>query len=821
MNRSMPRKDQRQSTRPGAGSKALEIRKVTRPARPTDRSAALRRFIVGLAVAAVTCTVFVAFVGAPFTRLRHSDSVLPAAGHRVAGTYVGATTCGQCHAEALSAWRGSHHDQSMQVATPATVLGDFHDASIDHFGERTTFTTRADRFIVRTGGPDGSLVDYEIAYTFGVSPLQQYLVAFPGGRFQALPVAWDSRPATEGGQRWFHLYPDEEIHAGDQLHWTGPYQNWNMMCAECHSTNLRKGYDPRTKSYHTTFNEINVACEACHGPGSAHVEWARHVRPQHGRSEDRGLTVSLDSRWPTAWHFESSNARFPVRDRPASATTANICAACHSRRSEIVESASPGAPLEDSHSLATLSSPLYHPDGQQREEVYEWGSFLQSRMYQRGVTCMDCHDPHSLRTRGPGNALCARCHSPAIFDTSTHHHHSAGSAGAACTACHMPSQKYMVIHERLDHSIRVPRPDLSPMTGAPNACTMCHANRSSDWAAAAMDKWYTPKWRDRAQWGPVIAAASAEGAKAVPRLLSLARNAEAPALVRATAAEAAATYLRPDDLAQVFAILSDPDPSVRISALSLLEPHESQTRVAAAAPYLNDPVRGVRIAAARLLADIKPQDLSTEQSKALIMATSEYESALQLNADWPSERTNAGDLALRRGDLEDAVSAFRQAIELDPHFVGAYVNLADLYRAGGNEPEGERVLRRGLKLSPESPDLHHALGLLLTRKGDTRSALQSLGKASSLAPANPHYGYVYAIALQSAGDISEALNVLRAADKKRRFDPEILSGLVSMLDARDGPGDHPESLECAKRLAQCGLRRATFQSSHAPLDRSP
>ena len=161
-----------------------------------------------------------------------------------AAAFVGRAVCEKCHAEETRRWRGSHHDLAMQEASEQTVVGNFENASFTHFGVTSMFFRRDGKFFVRTDGPDGRLTEYPIAYTFGIFPLQQYLIAFPGGRYQALNVCWDTRPAKQGGQRWFHLYPKEEVAHGDPLHWTGPYQNWNFMCAECHSTNVTKGYHP-------------------------------------------------------------------------------------------------------------------------------------------------------------------------------------------------------------------------------------------------------------------------------------------------------------------------------------------------------------------------------------------------------------------------------------------------------------------------------------------------------------------------------------------------------------------------------------------------
>ena len=471
--------------------------------------------------------------------------------------------------------------------------------------------------------------------------------------------------------------------------------NWNLQCAECHSTNLRKGYDAASNTYKTTFNEINVACEACHGPGSRHTEWAKQAGSTYSPDGDKGLVV-LKSRWNEAWKSPAADAKHAQRDKPADAAAMNTCAACHARRSTIAETGTPGAPLEDTHRLALLTPPNYYADGQQREEVYVWNSFLQTGMYQKGVTCMDCHDAHTLKLRAEGNALCTRCHNAALFDTDKHHFHKTGTTGAQCVECHMPAQNYMVIDARRDHSMRVPRPDLSKSLGSPNACTRCHAGKKPEWAASAMDKWYGKTWRARPQYGTTLHAAATQGVKAVPALMALAQDQASPAIVRATAATLAQPYMRPDLLPAARMLLQDADPEVRIAALGLIEPVDPVNRVLAASSLLADPVRGVRIAAAHVLADVPDEQIPAARRDARERALKEYVDSLQQELDWPTANVNLGNLYMRQGRSKEAIAAYQRALSLDPRFAGAYVNLADAYRQLSRDTEGEKVLRRGL-----------------------------------------------------------------------------------------------------------------------------
>jgi predicted CXXCH cytochrome family protein len=701
-----------------------------------------------------------------------------------AAVFVGARTCAPCHAQEHARWAESDHARAMQEASPATVLGDFADRRFTRGGVTSTFFRREGRFIVRTDGPDGKPADFEIKYTFGVRPLQQYLVELPGGRLQALSIAWDSRAREAGGQRWFHLYPDERIDFRDELHWTRRQQNWNYMCSDCHSTNVRKNYDGATDRYATTWSEINVACEACHGPGSRHLAWAEAARPGRpdGGSDDKGLTVVLRERRGVQWTIvaSSGNAR-----RSAPRTTAlelGVCAQCHARRSQISSDYAPGKPFLDHYLPALLTSPLYWPDGQQRDEVYDWASFLESRMHAAGVTCSDCHEPHGQKLRAPGNQVCAQCHAAARYDAATHHFHQAGGRGAECAGCHMPVTRYMVVDPRHDHSIRVPRPDLSVTLGVPNACTSCHTDRKPDWAAAKVQAWYGRNAGGYQRFAEAFHAAERGAPVAAEQLTGLIRDTSVPGIARASA-----LARMPGDLGRSLAAADtlkqaagDADPLVRRAAVAALDVLPPDARIAPAVPLLVDPVRIVRIEAARVLAPVRPEALSQNARAAYERAAAELVDAQRANADRPESRTNLGTFFATRRRVADAETEFRAALALERTFVPAYVNLADLYRAEQREPDVRRVLEEGLKAVPDDAALHYALGLALVRARRSADALMHLERAAMRAPDNARFVYTYAVGLHSAGRPREAISVLEKGLQRHPNDPDMQQFLVQL-----------------------------------------
>ncbi len=719
-----------------------------------------------------------------------------------AATFVGAGVCAGCHAAEAALWHGSDHDKAMAVATDATVLGNFNDATFTDSGVTSTFYRKDGKFFVRTDGPDGALHDYEIADTFGVRPLQQYLIGFPDGRYQALGIAWDSRPAADGGQRWFHLYPGQALKPTSPLHWTGINQTWNYMCADCHSTNLQRNFDLSSNSYRTTSSEINVACEACHGPGSRHVNWAKAPQAASYADPRKGLVVALSDAGKGHWELDPAIGTATRTAPRQSDPQLETCGFCHSRRRELVQTFGYGHPLLDSAVPVLLQPGLYRADGQIHDEVYEYGSFQQSKMFQKGVTCSDCHDPHSLQLKAAGNLVCGQCHLPAKFDTAEHFHHKPGSPGAECANCHMPMHTYMVLDLRRDHAIRIPRPDLSVSLGTPNACNGCHADKTAQWAADAVAAWYGPGRRAEPHYGTALDA----GRKGLPgggeALAALAATPAEPGIVRATALSLLPTFAAQVTPAMIKAYMSglgDPDPLVRAAAIDALQPFGPDQRTELVAPHLADPVRAVRIAAARSLAEVPPGRLSVQQQSQLDAAVDELVAAEMAAAERPESHVTIGALRARQGNAAAAEASYRTALRLDPRFVPAMVNLADLYRGLGRDADGESLLRQAVATDPNDAAAEHAFGLLKVRQGKLDDALGLLRNAATLAPDNARYAYVYGVALNSAGRPADALAALKLAHERHPADVDLLSALVTI--ARDA-GDRAAAADYAEQLVR-------------------
>ena len=674
--------------------------------------------------------------------------------------FVDNQSCERCHQAVFDKWRGSHHAKAMEHASAESVLGDFNDVVFDDGGAPARFFRRDGRYFIETEGPDGARAAFEARFTFGYHPLQQYLLALPGGRLQAFDIAWDV-----AAKRWFRIL-DTAHPLGHPLHWTGRLQNWNSRCAECHSTDLRKNYTPETRSYATSFAEPNVSCQACHGPGADHLAWAEGGAVS--RAASKGLVVDLS-------------------DEQADIAL-NTCGRCHSRRFHLTADDRHDAPFFDQFGLARLNQGLYHADGQIDDEVFVLGSFLQSKMRRAGVTCGDCHDPHDAELLAEGDALCVACHNAApparfptlkagLYDDPAHHRHAAGGPGAQCVDCHMPAATYMAVDPRRDHSFRIPRPDLSAQTGAPDACTGCHQDQDPAWAAARIDEWRGEGWRKRAHFGPAFASARRGDREAFDALRRYLADGEASGLARATAAEHLGDF-GPEAAPSLRAAFADESPILRAGAADGLAKIRAPQAIETLARGLDDPSRRVRVAAARALASAPSRLIPEQRRAALAAALKEYEDAQLAAAETTEGRLNLAGLYLDTGRWGEARAQFEEAIAIAPDHAPAYLQFATVLNERAENAEAEQVIRAGMAAARANADLPFALGLLLAEQGRLGEAEKALARAVSIAPSHATAHYTRGVVLYRLGQVDQAEAALRVADAADPNSPQAAHFLI-------------------------------------------
>ncbi len=664
----------------------------------------------------------------------------------------------------------------MELASEEAILGDFNDTTFTWQGVTTRFFRQGEKFMVNTEGPDGKLHDYEIKYTFGIDPLQQYMIEFPDGRVQVLSVSWDVHK-----HEWFMVTPpdvlDERILPGDPLHWTGIAQNWNTMCAECHSSNVQKNFDLASNTYHTTFSEIDVSCETCHGPGSLHVELAQ----SHSLFWDRRHGYGL-----------------PILKGATAQAQLETCAPCHSRRSSLYPDQHAGEKFLDLYHPNMLEQGLYYPDGQIRDEVYVYGSYQQSKMFTKGIRCIDCHNPHSLKLKYEGNRLCAQCHQPGKYDGPNHHHHTEGPA-TQCVTCHMPTTVYMGIDARHDHSLRVPRPDLSDSLGSPNACTQCHTRpeETNAWAAQAIRQWYGDKRPDDPHFGPTLLAAQLGRPEGLDQIRKLLGEETRPDIVRASAVELLARYASPEADTLCREMLDDKSPLVRSAAVRALSETSLTTFVLEVASKLDDPVRLVRSAAARRLVSAASQLVDSRYRELLDQAIAEFKAGQEAILDRAASHINLAMLSHALKSESQAQESIRTAIRLEPYLTGPRDQLAELLEATKGDPAEIRRLReeevenlaRDETLLTADPQIPYRRGMLLYLLENLAESRKAFERACELAPHSYNNWLALALLCEKQEDWDRAYEALGYMHELQPEDPAIREIFRRILQTRRAKGE--------------------------------
>lgn len=706
-------------------------------------------------------------------------------------------SCGNCHQQQVADWKESDHFHAMEKATTATSLGKFDGRSIEYLGKPAVFSQDAKQKLwVDFVDEQGKKQHLNVIYTFGYQPLQQYVIDAGKGRWQFIPFAWDSRTEKQGGQRWFVLHPDES--PNDTFHWTQQGQNWNQMCADCHVTDYKKNYDAKTQTYTPEFSAINVSCKACHGDESNHIKWANGDK----NIANKGYDINIKLRTPL---FQKDTSGNMVSVQPLTEShQVDNCATCHARRTQLADRRSP-QDMVNTMMPALLSANLYQADGQIADEVYVWGSFMQSKMHEKGVTCTNCHNPHSGKLKLPGNETCTQCHSQTDYDSDTHHKHERFSQGNQCVDCHMPATTYMQVDPRRDHSFKVPRPDLTLSTGVTNSCNSCHVDQSATWAKDKLKKWFpNSQYQDSPHYATVFHQADNGGLTASTELSKIAQDVNYTDIVRASALSRMATLPDTNAMVAITRAVKADEPLKKLGAIEAAQNFPIAQRWRLLSPLLNDEALSIRTEAARVLAPILPDlaqaaKLSTQERDALNATLEEYRQVQAYQSDRGFSYAALGNLAINLNQLNEAELHFRKAIDVEPIFIPAYVNLADVYRLQKAETKAQAALDKGLIIAPKNASLHYAKAMSYVRDKQKNKALESLRKATIYAPDSMQYHYTYSLLLKDLGKPTEAVKALVKADSLSPNNPDLVYSIAqSYIELKD----YAAALTYAKKLQQ-------------------
>ena len=640
--------------------------------------------------------------------------------------FLGDKKCKECHEQEYEKWKGSHHDKAMQIADSASVLGDFDNRQFTSQGVTSKFYKKNDDFYVNTEGPDGKNYDYKIVYTFGITPLQQYIVQFPNGHYQCLRTAWNTEK-----NKWFDLYPDFKVVHSEWLHWSRGGLNWNNMCADCHSTNVRKNYKESTHSYNTKYAIINVNCEACHGPGKQHVSEVE----------------KLGERYASQGSLQMTSAKKPKE-------LVDKCARCHMRREQVSEAFNFEGTLLDHYYPQLIEEGLYYPDGQILDEVYVYGSFLQSKMYQKGVTCTNCHDAHSLALKFDGNKLCTQCHVSEKYDTPKHHFHQQQTTSSKCINCHMTGKFYMGNDFRRDHSFRVPRPDLSLKYGSPNACSGCHKDKDDNWAWNGFKKLFGDV--DAIHFSDKLASGIANEPNGHLNLIELMHDKDQPEIIRASATKVLSNYNIQNFIENYIKMLDDQSALVRGASLDVLSMINTKDYTNYFLPLLQDSKRSIRIKAFFGLASFSESEIPKKYQKDYQKVKKEFWIQMNANSDFVGTRARKGDYFFKKGQISKAIEQYESALALDEVNNQIRVNLATLYYKNQQYKEAENTYLEIIKQVPEYGAAYYALALLYSEMQRVDEAIIQLKKAVVYMPNNIRIYYNLGLLYHKKQDFKSA-----------------------------------------------------------------
>lgn len=647
-------------------------------------------------------------------------------------SFIGSSSCASCHQDAYRDWLKSDHYLAMQTVNDSSVLGDFNQATLFADGVSSRFFKKENAYFIHTEGPDGKSQDYQLRYTFGYYPLQQYLVEFEKGQVQATRQSWNSRDKT-----WFQQYPGQRIPPHDWLHWTGNSQNWNTMCASCHSTNFQKNYNFEEDSYASRFSEINVACESCHGGGSQHISYVNSDAYKRGEKTPGSKL----------YYGKAADNRLQV----------NTCAPCHARKTDISPEPLNSTELLDQMIPELISNEHYFADGQIKDEDYEYGSFAQSKMFHNKVKCSDCHNPHSGKLRKEGNAMCLSCHEPR-YDSQAHHFHTGNNKSTECISCHMPEKTYMGNDHRRDHSFRIPRPDQSVLYQTPNTCNGCHSKQTAKWAAETINTWYGQK---RAyHFSDDLLPGSKLNTQSKVHLYRLTADTTQPEIARATAVYYL-SYLQDQETCERLLQLSrDKRAMVRYHAFRALENYPAEWWSQEATHGLSDQVRGVRIATADLYHRVGKEQVPTSARRLYAQADAENKTYLRYQRDFAVGNVMMGDYYLQETDYENAVRHYLRGLKKDSLMNYARLNLSAAYNGLKQNKEALNTLKQAERVDPKNSDIQQNLALLYYELGDPTSSLKHFKQALAAGHSGPDVFYNYGLLLQQNGSEKEAEQIL-------------------------------------------------------------
>jgi len=684
--------------------------------------------------------------------------------------YVGSASCRECHEKFYQLWSTSMHGLAMQPYTAAFAKEKLTPHQEDILIGNDKYHADIEEGVVVETGQKGTK-KYTMEHVLGGKNVYYFLTLFEKGRLQTLPVAYDVNK-----KEWFDTaasgirhFPGGE--RGAVVNWKESPYTFNTACYSCHVSQLSTNYNPKTDSYHTTWNEPGINCETCHGPAAEHNKIAKST-PKGQPLTEYGL----------------------IRTKIMTKQQRNdLCSSCHAKASPLTTEYGSGERFFDHFDLVTLEDADFYPDGRDLGENYTLTSWRMSPCAKSGqIDCIHCHTSSGRYRfkKEKFNDACLPCHADKVSNPTEHTHHSAESEGSKCISCHMPMTSFARMN-RSDHSMLPPAPAATMAYESPNACNVCHKDKDAAWA----DK-YVRQWRARDYQAPVLKRAALIDAarkrdwSKLPDMLAYIQSKERDEVFATSLIRLISPVQDQKVLAALLIAAKDPSPLVRAAAVQALGLIPTTESLQALIEATGDEFRLVRVRAAAGIATFPRMTAPGIYQTQLKKANKEYLAFIMARPDQWTSHYNMGNYQLSRGETKKAVVSYRKALKIEPQAVMAMVNSSIAYAQLGENDKADKSLQAALKIAPDNAAANFNMGLVKAEKNELKQAEKYLKKAIKSDPQMAQAAYNLCIII-SKDRINEAVAWCRRAAELRPQEPKYAYTLAFYLEQK---GDRDEAI---------------------------
>ena len=705
--------------------------------------------------------------------------------------FTGPDPCEPCHTNEYHIWTRSDHCRAMMRPGRTTVFSAFSPDTVE-FGYRgfsTRMVSSPDGYTMIAPGPDGVTRPYPIDLVLGIRDHQVFLTKFPDGRYQVLPSTYDMQ-----WQTWFDatdglVVSDHTLAPDEPYYWTNRNRCWNRECFDCHLSGMRKNYDPVTNTYNTTWRDLGIDCEACHGPGRPHARL-------------RAIDGTRDT-------LEADTTLVKLQDL-SPVQQVEVCGQCHARKVVLAQGYQPGDDFYEFYEIGLLDDNLVMPDGRYWGMMYDMMALMQSPCYEKGqITCTHCHDGHGTKRRNDlhefenDDQMCLPCHANHVQNPGLHAHHEPDGEGSRCRSCHI--QLLPGSHMELaDHTLSIPVPENTIRYNSPNACNDCHTDQTPQWSVRWLEEWYGPDRIDRWSRAEVLFKAKNLDTAAVVPLIAMLRDTSENMIWRSNAALMLGGFGDRRAIAPLMEYMTHSNTVLRTNALqSLAKFPDERVRAALRRHILTEPNSQIRLHLAGKLDFWWRDDLTAPERRIAQQSWEQYvRQATTVLGDWAEARRELAVAYSRRGEIQNAEREYTYALNIDSTDAQSEDGLAALYTQQERYADALVHARRAVVL-------------------DTASAAFRVNLAAaymyvdSLARAEVEFRRV----LETAPDMSVAgLNLAMLLQQQNRFREahEVLRGIVAQ-NTRNGQAQYM----LGASAMQLGMRQEAAQALSNVLALSP